>query len=331
MPLVGGVILAGVLIGIVVIMSKNQRGYYPSRAALPPAPPGPDDWPGPDQENPASVGPDIVTAPETLPPPPKTRPTPKATRDAVESIEHGRQTGKPPPPEIIAKGVEAARQNGLPQTADALAREQDRLMTEVIPALISEPDVPPDPIPIDGKSGKKLWIIDVRKGVKLAIPNFKPTMESFKALQKAIGVKADGRIGPSTLSAFQKKVSLLGFTHWPDDVEHLAANSLKWTEVLKKHFQPSEVGRPFDIPSRQWREFVVRASTEWDKLAPVIEDKLGSYIGQDIDGEEITMSGLFGLVNRAGLRGAKKWLDTESDRVRYPATTRAFWITNGIF
>lgn len=322
MPLAGGFILAGVLISIVLIMARQRPSNGRPVAALPPNPVGPDQ--------------DIVTniITEQAAPAEDRQQAPQATTEAIEAIEQGKQTGKPPPPETLAKGVEAAKQAGLPQTADAIAKEQDRTLTEVVPALISSPDVPPEPIPVDPKSKKKLWFIDVRgkSKIKMAIPNFKPTLESFKALQRAIGgIKVDGRIGIETLSAFQRKANALGFTHFPDDVEHLAANSLKWTEVLKKHFQPGQVGRPFDVPSRQWREFVARASMDWDKLAPVIEEKLGRFIGEEIDGEEVTLSGLFGLVNRAGLRGAERWLLSQNDRGKYPATTRAFQITNGIF
>jgi hypothetical protein len=50
------------------------------------------------------------------------------------------------------------------------------------------------------------------------------------------------------------------------------------------------------------------------------------------DGAEmVTLSGLLGVIQCAGLEGAVGWLERSNDRKRYPHTTRAFLRTNGIF
>jgi hypothetical protein len=50
------------------------------------------------------------------------------------------------------------------------------------------------------------------------------------------------------------------------------------------------------------------------------------------DGPEvITLSGLLGVIQCAGLEGAVGWLERPGDRKRYPHTTRAFTRTNGVF
>jgi len=45
----------------------------------------------------------------------------------------------------------------------------------------------------------------------------------------------------------------------------------------------------------------------------------------------ITLSGLLGVIQCAGLDGAVGWLEQQSDRKRYPHTTQAFLRTNGVF
>ena len=46
---------------------------------------------------------------------------------------------------------------------------------------------------------------------------------------------------------------------------------------------------------------------------------------------EITLSGLLGLVQAAGLDGATEWLENPADRKRFPHTTKMFLQTNGVF
>lgn len=47
--------------------------------------------------------------------------------------------------------------------------------------------------------------------------------------------------------------------------------------------------------------------------------------------EAITLSGLLGVIQCAGLDGAVGWLERPGDRKRYPHTTLAFLRTNGVF
>ena len=50
------------------------------------------------------------------------------------------------------------------------------------------------------------------------------------------------------------------------------------------------------------------------------------------DGDEtITLSGVLGVIQVAGLEGAVNWLERPSDRKRYPHTTQTFRHTNGVF
>jgi hypothetical protein len=47
--------------------------------------------------------------------------------------------------------------------------------------------------------------------------------------------------------------------------------------------------------------------------------------------EMITLSGVLGVIQCAGLDGAVSWLESSNDRKRYPHTTQAFFRTNGVF
>ena len=47
--------------------------------------------------------------------------------------------------------------------------------------------------------------------------------------------------------------------------------------------------------------------------------------------ETISLSGMLGVIQCAGLDGAVGWLERPNDRKRYPHTTQAFLHTNGVF
>jgi hypothetical protein len=46
---------------------------------------------------------------------------------------------------------------------------------------------------------------------------------------------------------------------------------------------------------------------------------------------EVTLSGVMGVIQAAGLEGAAGWLEDAEDRRRFPHTTQAFLRTNGVF
>lgn len=66
-------------------------------------------------------------------------------------------------------------------------------------------------------------------------------------------------------------------------------------------------------------------------------DLLAEHLGREITlpGEDaptkITLSGLLGVIQCAGIEGAVGWLEKPNDRRRFPHTTQAFSRTNGVF
>jgi len=65
----------------------------------------------------------------------------------------------------------------------------------------------------------------------------------------------------------------------------------------------------------------------------LISEHLGRAItlpGHD-GAQTISLSGLLGVIQCAGLEGAVGWLESSNDRRRYPHTTQAFLRTNGVF
>jgi len=74
-----------------------------------------------------------------------------------------------------------------------------------------------------------------------------------------------------------------------------------------------------------------------DAHSHAAEGGLFSHLGRTIlvpgleDRTMITLSGLLGVIQCAGLEGAANWLERPNDRKAYPHTTQAFLHTNGVF
>ena len=69
----------------------------------------------------------------------------------------------------------------------------------------------------------------------------------------------------------------------------------------------------------------------------IASELFAQHLGRPIslpnaDGNKrITLSGVLGVIQCAGLEGAAGWLERPNDRKRYPHTTQAFLHTNGVF
>tara|TARA_R100001244_G_scaffold132394_1_gene108867 strand:- start:13269 stop:14063 length:795 start_codon:yes stop_codon:yes gene_type:complete len=109
--------------------------------------------------------------------------------------------------------------------------------------IITSPDAPPSPVPHDAKSGKALWKVKTVKGNKIVIPNFRPVLNLFKAIQSAVNAPQDGRIGDETIVKFRNLMTTRGFKKFPQTAPALAANVAKYLAVLSQNVNPTQVGR----------------------------------------------------------------------------------------
>lgn len=234
---------------------------------------------------------------------------------AIDAIRKGTATL-----EMLSEAMIEANNLGMYSVARQFSSEIDRMVKVTIPDLIKNADRPALPIPTDPETGKTFWF---EKDGSMR-PRYRSILIQFQSLQDTVGADPDGRIGPKTLAAFAKSAEAAGFTKYPKTIGDLAANAVKWTEILKNGYQPSQVGGP-------WTEFLNRSAKGYEELEPKVRAKLGSWVGKEVLGQTITMSGLLGIVSRAGMNGAKSWLKNEDDRQKFPSTTQAFIDTNGLF
>lgn len=67
----------------------------------------------------------------------------------------------------------------------------------------------------------------------------------------------------------------------------------------------------------------------------LVGDYLGTTLhvtaGEDAQPAEVTLSGVLGVIQAAGLEGAVQWLEQPADRTRFINTTQAFLRCNGVF
>lgn len=253
----GPIIIASGALALLLSSTKKSRAAGlkrtpepPSRVPLPPAGPvsvpipAPSPAPAPAPPVPAPV-PAPMPAPEPAPCPPEAKAFVEA---AVQAIANRTATA-----EQVSRALPIAVQC-FPQTASVLQNWLEG--KKGVPPLVAQPDQPGDAIPII--DGKPAWFFDTRGGVFMALPNFEPILVMFRGLQAAIGgIRTDGRIGSATLSAFIKKMRSMGFTSFPNTVQTLAANAVKYTEVIKRGYRPINVaGTPLRrIPSHKFQNF----------------------------------------------------------------------------
>jgi hypothetical protein len=81
-----------------------------------------------------------------------------------------------------------------------------------VPFLQGAPSVAPAPLAVDGKLGRgtwKAWQADLKaKNLYKGVPDGRPGVMTYRAVQAWAGVKQDGRIGPITRRAVQAKLGV---------------------------------------------------------------------------------------------------------------------------
>jgi hypothetical protein len=81
-----------------------------------------------------------------------------------------------------------------------------------VPYLQGSPAVAPAPLKVDGKLGRSTWkawqTFLKDKGFYKGVPDGRPGVMTYRALQEWVGVKADGLLGPQTRKAVQDKLGV---------------------------------------------------------------------------------------------------------------------------
>ena len=87
-----------------------------------------------------------------------------------------------------------------------------------VPFLQGAPSVAPPPLKVDGKLGRntwKAWQTALKdKGFYKGVPDGRPGVMTYRAVQAWAGVKQDGRIGPITRRAVQEKLGVKADGAW---------------------------------------------------------------------------------------------------------------------
>jgi len=84
--------------------------------------------------------------------------------------------------------------------------------------------------------------------------------------------------------------------------------------------------------------FLASASQQYDALmkltqiqARAIMARHRAVLGTQIDGREVTLSGLLAVARKAGLGGLRQWVTSEEDRAAFPESGALFARFNGLF
>lgn len=91
-------------------------------------------------------------------------------------------------------------------------------------------------------------------------------------------------------------------------------------------------------PDRDELRFLRSADEQHEALATlarlharVVEERHRGLVGQVVEGQPATLSGLLGVCRRAGLGGLRGWATDAAQRRKFPETTAAYARLNGIF
>jgi peptidoglycan hydrolase-like protein with peptidoglycan-binding domain len=87
-----------------------------------------------------------------------------------------------------------------------------------VPFLQGSPAVVPAALKVDGKLGRNTWkafqTALKNKGFYKGVPDGRPGVMTYRAVQAWAGVKQDGRIGPITRRAVQEKLGVKADGVW---------------------------------------------------------------------------------------------------------------------
>ncbi len=111
------------------------------------------------------------------------------------------------------------------------------------------------------------------------------------------------------------------------------------TNLRKEDIQGRKVWKADIVPPPTLDEFLASSKLQYeafvksilDYLPQLMAPRFAVFIGKDLEGKRITLSGLLAVAHAAGIDGLKSWLANPNDRTKYPNTTAAFTKSTEIF
>ena len=99
-----------------------------------------------------------------------------------------------------------------------------------------------------------------------------------------------------------------------------------WDADWKDEYSPGP-DKFLDDPELQYKTF----SKSMLAYAKQVARELRELVGSQLDGQQVTLSGLLAVAHQAGFDGLKKWAASPEVRAQFPGTSTQFHKLNGIF
>lgn len=124
------------------------------------------------------------------------------------------------------------------------------------------------------------------------------------------------------------------FFAWPRLVALKLATNLRKEEKDGRRTWTAEMVEPPTL-----EEFLKSSKLQYDAFVKSVIDYLPTltaprfeaFIGKEIEGKRVSLSGLLAIAHVAGIEGLKSWLANAGDREKYPNTTGAYLKSTEIF
>ncbi|HTP98793.1 MAG TPA: hypothetical protein VMN56_05660 [Casimicrobiaceae bacterium] len=203
--------------------------------------------------------------------------------------------------------------------------------------------VPPDLIPIDGvklnDDAELLRMIRRANGdpraeqvpVPAAAPEQPAAAGGADPTSMGRSIPIDG-VAPAEWSSFIERVEREAPSF--STGRHVGRFRHRRERLLELGFEPKAVMGSAEVQLAAL-ETDMRDAFDHARAGGMIDDYVGTTIAIPARNGQvehaITLSGMLGVIQAAGLEGAADWLESPHDRKRFPHTTAAFLRTNGVF
>lgn len=282
-------------------------------------------------------------------------------------LDHYVRAGKPPPPFVIESAIAHAQAIGR---MDLAARIVQTFIVPVLrqheaaaPATPSQPQEddggdrapvrvePVDPTRMRGyvdPSEVSPETIDVNAfvdGLGDAAAYVPPADPGLVSPSQPLPPSRDDRgdAGTTTVSGRSSPIAGIDSDEWREFVHRVEREPSSFAtprhvgRFRQRRDRLAELGidptRVINAPTEQERalEADMKDAYKHAKASGLVDEYLQTAIPIENKEHPISLSGLLGLIQAAGLEGAYEWLEKPADRKRFPHTTAMFLKTNGVF